>query len=177
MTPEEAVAIYTTTVHWLESRKFSPIPFPPLSYKHDTKLLILVRLLPCYDVQFSILLFNVHSERVQILQAFSVLHCNQTPYAWHDHLYSRQANQLLFTTAANSQNVPSIIQFTVFLSLRGLMSRPLRSFCICACRGHSIIIITLLLLAGFGAPQGAVHSGSAVEPAAERRAGTGGAGL
>lgn len=38
---EEAVAIYTTTVHWLESRRFSPIPFPPLSYKHDTKLLIL----------------------------------------------------------------------------------------------------------------------------------------
>lgn len=38
---EEAVAIYTTTVHWLESRKFSPIPFPPLNYKHDTKLLIL----------------------------------------------------------------------------------------------------------------------------------------
>jgi len=28
-------------VHWLESRKFTPIPFPPLSYKHDTKLLIL----------------------------------------------------------------------------------------------------------------------------------------
>lgn len=41
VSPEEAVAIYTTTVHWLESRKFSPIPFPPLSYKHDTKLLIL----------------------------------------------------------------------------------------------------------------------------------------
>ena len=41
MTPEEAVAIYTTTVHWLESRKFMPIQFPPLSYKHDTKLLIL----------------------------------------------------------------------------------------------------------------------------------------
>ena len=38
---EDAVAIYTTTVNWLESRKFSPIPFPPLSYKHDTKLLIL----------------------------------------------------------------------------------------------------------------------------------------
>ncbi|CAK4687762.1 hypothetical protein LEN26_018253 [Aphanomyces euteiches] len=38
---EEAVAVYTTTVHWLESRKFAPIPFPPLSYKHDTKLLIL----------------------------------------------------------------------------------------------------------------------------------------
>lgn len=41
LSAEEAVAIYTTTVHWLESRKFSPIPFPPLSYKHDTKLLIL----------------------------------------------------------------------------------------------------------------------------------------
>ena len=38
---EEAVAIYTATVHWLESRKFSPIPFPPLNYKHDTKLLVL----------------------------------------------------------------------------------------------------------------------------------------
>ena len=41
VTAEEAVAIYTTTVHWLESRKFAPIPFPPLNYKHDTKLLIL----------------------------------------------------------------------------------------------------------------------------------------
>lgn len=41
VTPEEAVAIYTTTVHWLESRRFAPIPFPPLSYKHDTKLLLL----------------------------------------------------------------------------------------------------------------------------------------
>lgn len=52
MTPEEAVAIYTTTVHWLESRKFSPIPFPPLSYKHDTKLLILAleRLKESYSV-------------------------------------------------------------------------------------------------------------------------------
>ena len=50
---EEAVAIYTTTVNWLESRKFSPIPFPPLSYKHDTKLLILAleRLKECYGAQ------------------------------------------------------------------------------------------------------------------------------
>lgn len=50
---EEAVAIYTTTVHWLESRKFSPIPFPPLSYKHDTKLLILCleRLKESYSVK------------------------------------------------------------------------------------------------------------------------------
>jgi pre-mRNA-processing factor 8 len=49
---EQAVAIYTTTVHWLESRKFSPIPFPPLSYKHDTKLLILAleRLKESYSV-------------------------------------------------------------------------------------------------------------------------------
>jgi pre-mRNA-processing factor 8 len=41
VTAEEAVVIYTATVHWLESRKFSPIPSPLLSYKHDTKLLIL----------------------------------------------------------------------------------------------------------------------------------------
>jgi len=53
LTGEEAVTIYTTTVHWLESRKFSPIPFPPLSYKHDTKLLILAleRLKESYSVQ------------------------------------------------------------------------------------------------------------------------------
>lgn len=38
---EEGSAILLTMVHWLESRKFKPIPFPPLSYKHDTKLLIL----------------------------------------------------------------------------------------------------------------------------------------
>ena len=53
ITSEEAVAVYTTTVHWLESRKFSPIPFPPLSYKHDTKLLILAleRLKEAYSVK------------------------------------------------------------------------------------------------------------------------------
>ena len=53
MSAEEAVAIYTTTVHWLESRKFTPIPFPPLSYKHDTKLLILAleRLKEGYGLQ------------------------------------------------------------------------------------------------------------------------------
>jgi pre-mRNA-processing factor 8 len=50
---EEAVAIYTTTVHWLESRRFRHIPFPPLAYKHDTKLLILAleRLKEAYSVQ------------------------------------------------------------------------------------------------------------------------------
>ncbi|KAG0054163.1 Pre-mRNA-processing-splicing factor 8 [Gryganskiella cystojenkinii] len=53
VTAEEAVAIYTSTVHWLESRKFSPIPFPPLSYKHDTKLLILAleKLKEAYSVK------------------------------------------------------------------------------------------------------------------------------
>jgi len=35
VSPEEAVAVYTTTVHWLEARRFAPIPFPPLNYKHD----------------------------------------------------------------------------------------------------------------------------------------------
>ncbi|CUM64486.1 uncharacterized protein PRCAT00002091001 [Priceomyces carsonii] len=41
VSPDEAITIFQTTVHWLESRRFSPIPFPPLSYKHDTKLLVL----------------------------------------------------------------------------------------------------------------------------------------
>lgn len=71
---EEAVAIYTVTVHWLESRKFAPIPFPwvansnemlglltdeisarPLSYKHDTKLLVsaLEQLKEAYSVKGS----------------------------------------------------------------------------------------------------------------------------
>ncbi|KPV75640.1 uncharacterized protein RHOBADRAFT_52685 [Rhodotorula graminis WP1] len=50
---EEAVAIYSATVHWLESRKFAPIPFPPLSYKHDTKLLVLAleKLKEAYSVK------------------------------------------------------------------------------------------------------------------------------
>ena len=44
--------MYTTAVHWLEARRFAPIPFPPLSYKHDTKLLILAleRLKEAYTV-------------------------------------------------------------------------------------------------------------------------------
>ncbi|CAN9207528.1 unnamed protein product [Alternaria alternata] len=50
---EEAVAIYTTMVHWLEARKFQPIPFPSVSYKHDTKILILAleRLREAYSVK------------------------------------------------------------------------------------------------------------------------------
>ncbi|EGW33924.1 uncharacterized protein SPAPADRAFT_133535 [Spathaspora passalidarum NRRL Y-27907] len=41
VSPDEAVTIFQTMINWLESRKFSPIPFPPINYKHDTKLLIL----------------------------------------------------------------------------------------------------------------------------------------
>ncbi|KAF6056038.1 PROCN domain family protein [Candida parapsilosis] len=41
VSPDEAIHVFQTTVSWLESRKFSPIPFPPISYKHDTKLLTL----------------------------------------------------------------------------------------------------------------------------------------
>ncbi|KAF2186658.1 pre-mRNA processing splicing factor 8 [Zopfia rhizophila CBS 207.26] len=50
---EEAVAIYTTMVHWLEARKYQPIPFPSVSYKHDTKILILAleRLREAYSVK------------------------------------------------------------------------------------------------------------------------------
>ncbi|KAG1906375.1 PRP8 pre-mRNA processing factor 8-like protein [Suillus fuscotomentosus] len=50
---KEAVAIYTATVHGLESRKFGSIPFPPLSYKHDTKLLVLAleKLKEAYSVK------------------------------------------------------------------------------------------------------------------------------
>ncbi|CAF3836860.1 unnamed protein product [Rotaria sp. Silwood1] len=35
ITTKEAVAIYTTVVHWLESRRFSSISFPSLAYKHN----------------------------------------------------------------------------------------------------------------------------------------------
>ncbi|KAL1196538.1 Pre-mRNA-processing-splicing factor 8A [Cardamine amara subsp. amara] len=38
---EDALKIYATTVHWLEARKYAPIPFPPISYKHDRELLTL----------------------------------------------------------------------------------------------------------------------------------------
>ncbi|CAH6720476.1 pre-mRNA-splicing factor 8 [[Candida] jaroonii] len=41
ISPDEGITIFQTLVNWLEERKFSPIPFPPLSYKHDTKLLVL----------------------------------------------------------------------------------------------------------------------------------------
>ncbi|KAJ1979992.1 hypothetical protein H4R33_005585 [Dimargaris cristalligena] len=50
---EEAVAIQAAMANWFESRRFSPIPFPPLSYKHDPKLLKLAleRLRESHNVQ------------------------------------------------------------------------------------------------------------------------------
>ncbi|MCH0629904.1 hypothetical protein JNB11_08040 [Kocuria palustris] len=41
ISPDEAVVVFDTMVQWLEARKFNPIPFPPLLYKHDTKILVL----------------------------------------------------------------------------------------------------------------------------------------
>ncbi|CCK70335.1 U4/U6-U5 snRNP complex subunit PRP8 KNAG_0E00670 [Huiozyma naganishii CBS 8797] len=41
ISPNEATAIFSATVEWLESRDFSPISFPPLTYKNDTKILVL----------------------------------------------------------------------------------------------------------------------------------------
>ncbi|CAN3368761.1 pre-mRNA-splicing factor 8 [Diutina catenulata] len=38
---EEAIKLFRSMVEWLQSRQFSAIPFPPLSYKHDTKVLLL----------------------------------------------------------------------------------------------------------------------------------------
>lgn len=72
---EEAVAIYTTTVHWLESRRFAHILFPPLSYKHDTKLLILAleRLREAYSVK-SRLNASQREELLLIEQAYENPH-------------------------------------------------------------------------------------------------------
>ncbi|AQZ09897.1 PRP8 (YHR165C) [Zygosaccharomyces parabailii] len=41
ISPDEATAIFSSMVDWLEKRDFSPIPFPPLTYKNDTKILVL----------------------------------------------------------------------------------------------------------------------------------------
>lgn len=37
----EASTVFSLMVEWLDSRSFSPIPFPPLTYKNDTKILVL----------------------------------------------------------------------------------------------------------------------------------------
>jgi pre-mRNA-processing factor 8 len=49
----EGAAVYITIANWLESRKFSFIPFPPVNYKHDTKLFVLAleRLKEAYSVK------------------------------------------------------------------------------------------------------------------------------
>ena len=41
ISPDEATSIFSTMVDWLEARNFSPVPFPPLTYKNDTKILVL----------------------------------------------------------------------------------------------------------------------------------------
>lgn len=38
---EESVAMLKAMAEWLESRKFQVIPFPPMQFKHDTKMLVL----------------------------------------------------------------------------------------------------------------------------------------
>lgn len=75
LSAEEAVAVYTTAVHWLESRRFTPIPFPPLNYKHDTKILILAleNLKEAYSVK-SRLNSNQREELGLIEQAYDNPH-------------------------------------------------------------------------------------------------------
>ncbi|SCU81555.1 LAME_0B07646g1_1 [Lachancea meyersii CBS 8951] len=41
ITPAAATIIFKAMVNWLEINNFSPIPFPPLTYKNDTKILVL----------------------------------------------------------------------------------------------------------------------------------------
>ena len=53
ITAEEGIAVYKLIVNWLEQRKFNHIPFPPINYKHDTKLfnIALERLKETYSVK------------------------------------------------------------------------------------------------------------------------------
>ncbi|SCU92397.1 LANO_0E00694g1_1 [Lachancea nothofagi CBS 11611] len=41
ITPAAATAIFKAMVDWLEKKGYSPVPFPPLTYKNDTKILVL----------------------------------------------------------------------------------------------------------------------------------------
>ncbi|EGG17135.1 pre-mRNA processing factor 8 [Cavenderia fasciculata] len=72
---EEGVAIYTTVVHWLEKRRFSAIPFPQTSYKHDIKILTLAleRLKEAYSVK-SRLNQSQREELVLVEQAYENPH-------------------------------------------------------------------------------------------------------
>ncbi|GMM36116.1 U4/U6-U5 snRNP complex subunit [Saccharomycopsis crataegensis] len=73
---DEAVGIYSTMVHWLESRNFQPVSFPPLSYKHDTKLLILAldNLKESYGAQGGRLTSTEKEELTLIEQAYDNPH-------------------------------------------------------------------------------------------------------
>ena len=53
ITAEEGIAVYKLIVNWLEQRKFNQLPFPPINYKHDTKLftLALERLKETYSIK------------------------------------------------------------------------------------------------------------------------------
>ena len=53
ITAEEGIAVYKLIVNWLEQRKFSHLPFPPINYKHDTKLfnIALERLKESYSIK------------------------------------------------------------------------------------------------------------------------------
>ena len=41
ISPASATAIFKMMVDWLEINNFAPVPFPPLTYKNDTKILVL----------------------------------------------------------------------------------------------------------------------------------------
>ncbi|KAG1808408.1 NUC071 domain-containing protein [Suillus subaureus] len=72
---EEAVAIYTATVHWLASCKFASIPFLPLSYKNNMKLLVLAleKLKEAYSVKGRLNQLQ-HEELALIEQAYDNPH-------------------------------------------------------------------------------------------------------
>lgn len=73
--PDEAVGIHTMLVSWLEQRKFIPILFPPVNYKHDTKLFVLAleQLKESYSVK-SRLNQNQREELAFIQQAYDNPH-------------------------------------------------------------------------------------------------------
>lgn len=41
ITPNEAITVFNNVVDWLSSRNFRPISFPPITYKNDSKILVL----------------------------------------------------------------------------------------------------------------------------------------
>lgn len=159
VTPEEAVAIYTTTVHWLESRKFAPIPFPPLSYKHDTKLLILVRCPVCCDQHNDGTGVWGSANAWSACQApFMLLHASCFWLALMSRLAARQVISHDSQLAWQPAPAPSSTAQSPHVQPR-LAENP---------GGNH---------AGTGAPEGAVHGGSAAQPAAKGGAGPGGAGI